>query len=696
MAKQIAFDIIARDKASKTFAKIGGAAKLLGVVGLGGIVTSAVQTEAQFSKTMNLLQAGSGASGREMDKLRKLAIKMGADTQFSAGAAAEAMLELSRGGMKAATIQGGALAGTLTLAAAGQLEMGEAANIAVKSMGQFGLKGKDMAGVAAALAGGANASTASVRDMAIALGQGGLAANSVGFSLQETAAALAAFSNAGLEGSDAGTSLKTMLDRLQPATKSQAIAMTQLGAYSKKTGSAFVKSNGEFKSAAQIAEILHRGTKKLGEAERKRLITQAFGSDAQRAATIFAKEGAAGLNKLKKATSDQGAAQKMANASMKGSGGALERMKGSLETASLAIGQMMAPAVVFLADNISKLANQFVAFTPKLQAAAGFVKEHQTAFTALAATIATVVAITKVHTAVLAVQAAGGLLPLLKATKLITTATKVYAAMQWLLNAALTANPIGIVIVAVAALIAIIVLVATKTNFFQTVWKKAWGGIKAAFWAVFGFIKSHWKTILAVLTGPIGLAVLAIAKNWDRIKAGAAAVKDFVASKFREIGEKIGQLPGKIAGLGGKMLDAGKGLMRSLFEGIASAAKGVGGFVADLVAAIKSAINGALNLPFTIKGPGPLPDFTIPAFARGVQNFRGGVALVGERGPEIVNLPRGSDVIPNHRLASANSSVGEIDYNRLAAAIVYALERGTQLVRLPDAGHGAYKSGASF
>ena len=657
MAKQIAFDIIARDKASKTFAKIGGAAKLLGVVGLGGIVTSAVQTEAQFSKTMNIMQATSGASGKEMDKLRKLAMKMGADTQFSAGGAAEAMLELARGGIKPAQIQAGALAGTLTLAAAGQLEMGEAANIAVKSMGQFGLKGKDAGAVAAALAGGANASSASVRDMAQALAQGGLAADSVGFSLQETTAVLAAFSNAGLEGSDAGTSMKTMLDRLQPTTNSAKAAMMALGGWSEKTGSAFVKANGEFKSAAQIAEILHKGTAKMTEAERKRTITQAFGSDAQRAATIFAKEGAAGLKRLTKATSDQKAAQKMANASMKGTGGALEKMKGSLETASLAIGQMLAPAVVFLADAVGKGANAFVAFTPKLKAAGDFVKNNQTTFAALAATIAAVVVVTKIHTAVMMVQAAGGLLPLLKATKLVSAATKAYAAVQWLLNIAMSANPVALVVIAIVALVAVIVLIATKTNWFQTIWKKAWGGIKAAFWAVFGFIKNNWKTILAILTGPIGIAVLVISKHWGQIKAGAAAVKDYVVGKFRDIGEKIGQLPDRIAALGSKMLRAGKDLMGSLFSGIASAAKGVGGFISDLASAIKGAINNALHLPFTIKGPGPLPDFTIPAFARGVRNFRGGAALVGERGPELVNLPRGSDVIPNHQLGGGGSGI---------------------------------------
>jgi TP901 family phage tail tape measure protein len=298
-----------------------------GVVAVGAAASfakGAVALEAEFSKTMNVLQATTDAPAKSMQNLSDLAMKMGADTVFSAKDAADAMLELARGGIKPAQIQAGALKGTLTLAAAGGLDMGEAANVAVKAMGQFNLKGKDMNSIAAALAGGANASSASVRDMSIALAQGGLAANSVGFSIQETTGILAAFSNAGLEGSDAGTSLKTMLDRLQPTTKSGIQALIDLGAATEDGRNKFLKANGEFKSAAQIAEVLRKGTEGLTQAEKKRLITQAFGSDAQRAATIMANEGAKGINKMTKATSDQHAAQKQANANMKGTAGALE------------------------------------------------------------------------------------------------------------------------------------------------------------------------------------------------------------------------------------------------------------------------------------------------------------------------------------------------------------------------------------
>jgi Transglycosylase SLT domain len=106
----------------------------------------------------------------------------------------------------------------------------------------------------------------------------------------------------------------------------------------------------------------------------------------------------------------------------------------------------------------------------------------------------------------------------------VAAATKVWAAMQWLLNVAMSANPVTLIVIAIVALIAIVVLIATKTTWFQTIWHAAWGAIKTVFTDVFDWIKSHWELLLVILTGPIGLAVVAIVKHWDKIKAGAGAV----------------------------------------------------------------------------------------------------------------------------------------------------------------------------
>lgn len=325
--------------AGRSFGKAFGALAAVGAAAaLGKFIKDAVGLEAQFSQTMNTVGAVANVNGKELEKLSDLALQMGKDTSFSASEASDALLELAKGGMSAATIEAGGLAGTLQLAAAGGTSMETAATIASNAMNAFSLKGRDMASVAAALAGGANASSASVESLGQALSQVGPGAVNAGLSLQETVATLSAFDAAGIKGSDAGTSLKTMLTRLIPQTNKAASAMDDLGLD-------FVKGNGEFESMTNIAGQLQKRLGGLTEAQRSQALTTIFGSDASRAAAVLMNEGAGGIRKFIKATQDQGAAQRAADARMKGTAGAIEEFKGSIETAQIELGLLFAPYI---------------------------------------------------------------------------------------------------------------------------------------------------------------------------------------------------------------------------------------------------------------------------------------------------------------------------------------------------------------
>jgi phage-related protein len=213
-----------------------------------------------------------------------------------------------------------------------------------------------MNAVAAALAGGANASSASVESLGEALGQVGPGATNAGLSLQQTVGVLSAFDAAGIKGSDAGTSLKTMLSRLAPQTEKSATAMKHLHLN-------FVDAHGDFLPITKVAEQLRTNLSGLSEEQRTTALTTIFGSDATRAATVLMKEGAGGIAKYIKATKDQDAAQRVANARMKGTAGAVEQFKGSLETATLQFGRFIAPAVIsglhLLTDGINGIGPTF-------------------------------------------------------------------------------------------------------------------------------------------------------------------------------------------------------------------------------------------------------------------------------------------------------------------------------------------------
>ncbi|HEY9369599.1 phage tail tape measure protein, partial [Streptomyces sp.] len=301
-----------------------------------GVAASGVKLRAEFEKSLNTVGAVTGATRGEMKALEKAAIDMGNSTVFSANEAAKAMVELAKGGISVADMRAGALKGTLLLAAAGGTDLATAAEIASNALNTFGLKGRDMNKVANALAGGANASTASVESLGQALAQVGPGAKNAGLDINETVGALAAFDSAGIKGSDAGTSLKTMLARLAPQTDAARSAMKNLGLD-------FTKRNGDFVSLGNVSQQLQDKLLGLSESERTTALSTIFGSDATRAATVLMNEGSKGLGKYVSATKNQKAAQDAANAAMKGLPGALERLSGAWETLRLQIGKALAP-----------------------------------------------------------------------------------------------------------------------------------------------------------------------------------------------------------------------------------------------------------------------------------------------------------------------------------------------------------------
>lgn len=121
----------------------------------------------------------------------------------------------------------------------------------------------------------------------------------------------------------------------------------------------------------------------------------------------------------------------------------------------------------------------------------------------------------------------------------IKVATVAWTGVQWLLNAALAANPIGLIVIAITALVAGFVLAYKKVDWFRKGVDAALDGILKAFhWlldaakAVFEWIKKHWPLLLAILTGPFGLAALAVVKNWDKIQKAVSAVFSWIKKNW--------------------------------------------------------------------------------------------------------------------------------------------------------------------
>jgi len=303
---------------------VAGAA-LLGVAGM------AVKTAMAFDKQMSAVGAVADATAADLGHLRDAALDAGKATVFSASEAAQAEEELAKAGIKVKDILGGGLVGALDLAAAGQMGLADAATIAAQTMNIFGLSGKAVPHIADVLAAASNKSAASMKDLGDALKQGGLLANQAGLSLEDTTGVLAAFADRALIGSDAGTSLKTMLQMLAGPSAKSASLMKELGIQ-------VYDASGNFVGITKVAGILQEKLSGLTQAQRDAAMATIFGSDASRAANVLYGLGAQGLQGYIDAVNDSGAAADTAAKKTDNLAGDIERLKGSLETLAIESG----------------------------------------------------------------------------------------------------------------------------------------------------------------------------------------------------------------------------------------------------------------------------------------------------------------------------------------------------------------------
>lgn len=318
------------DKHEAAWSKSGGALLAFGATVAVG-VGLAIKSYAEFDKAMSEVKAATHASAGDMELLREAAIRAGADTSYSAKEAADAITELSKASVSTKDILSGGLAGALSLAAAGGIEVSEAAELAATAMTQFKLKGDKIPHLADLLSAGAGKAQGSVQDLGAALNQSGLIAASTGLSIEETTGSLAAFASAGLLGSDAGTSFKTMLGALTPNSAAAASKMKELGI------SAY-DAEGNFIGMSKFAGVLQNSMKDLTDEQRNASMEIIFGSDAVRAANVLYEQGAKGIADWTTKVNDAGYAASTAAIKQDNLAGDIEKVGGSLDSVFLKSG----------------------------------------------------------------------------------------------------------------------------------------------------------------------------------------------------------------------------------------------------------------------------------------------------------------------------------------------------------------------
>jgi len=326
-------------RSAQSAAILGRAAK----VGVGAFALAsayAVKQAADFEQKLNGFQAVAGATAQQMELVSKKSKALGADMTLpgtSAKDAAEVMTELAKGGLSVADSMDAAK-GSILLSNAAQIGNAEAAGYVVKALNAYELKGRDATRVADLFAASANATAAEMPEMAQALQQAGTVAHGLGIPIQDTVTLLGELHNAGIKGSDAGTSLKTMLSSLQPGSVEAKGAIKSLGVD-------VFDAQGKFVGVRSVVDQYSTALGKLNQEQRVAAIRTIFGSDAQRAATVIFGKGTATYDALRRKIQEQGVAADIGQSKMKGFNGAIEGVKSVVETAAISMGEGLLPAL---------------------------------------------------------------------------------------------------------------------------------------------------------------------------------------------------------------------------------------------------------------------------------------------------------------------------------------------------------------
>ena len=341
-----------KDLGNKTktgFAAIGDGWKMLGGIAA-GVGVAAVGIAANFETSMKEISARTGLVGADLEEVRQFALKMGADTSFSAQQASDGFLQLLSSGSSVRESMA-LMPGVMDLAASGAIDLGYAADALTDIMAQFGVEvvefedGSTSADNAIdSLAKAAGASSATVSDLVQGFANVGPVASMFGLTIEETAATLAVLSENGIKSAEAGTALKSVLLNMTRPTSKVKGALKQLGV-------SLYDVNGDVRDFDTIISDLDTSLDGLPMDEQIRLSTILAGSYGITAFNALRASG--GIDEMQSSMDAAAGASEVAEARLGGFAGAWERLQGSLETLAINVATPVMEGILTPAINLT-------------------------------------------------------------------------------------------------------------------------------------------------------------------------------------------------------------------------------------------------------------------------------------------------------------------------------------------------------
>ena len=627
--------------------------------GVAALGTAAVKTAADFDASMSKVAAVSGAAGSEFDALKAKAREMGSKTKFSASEAADAMNYMAMAGWKTEDMLSG-IEGVMNLAAASGEDLATTSDIVTDALTAFGLSAKDSEHFADILAAASSNANTNVSMMGETFKYAAPIAGALGFSAEDTAEAIGLMANAGIKSSQAGTSLRSIMNNLTGDVKFAGSAFGEMTI-------ATTNTDGSMRSLNDILSDCRGAFSQMSESEQAANAEALVGKNAMSGFLAIMNAAPGDIEKLDSAIANcDGTAEGMAETMQDNLEGQLTILKSQLEELAISFGELLMPAIRSIVSGIQGFVDILNKMSP------GMKQVIMTIAILVAAIGPVLIVVGKIMSAV------GTIMTIVP--KLAGVINTVKTAMM-ALNTTMLANPIVLIIAAIAALVAAFIYLWNTNEDFRQFWiglwnsikevavsvwnaikeflTAAWAAIKATFETVWNGIKSFfsgiwngmktivstvanaikgvvstvfngiksvittvmntiksvistvWNTIKSVVTTVINAIKGAVTTVWNNI---VTSVRTAMTNVFNAVKQGFENVKNHIFGLASQAFNWGKDLIMGIVNGIRSCISAVGDAAKSVADKIKSFLH------FSVPDEGPLTDYEswMPDFMKGL------------------------------------------------------------------------------
>lgn len=479
-----------------------------------------IEVAADYQEAMSAVKAITGSTGEEFNQLNDTARTLGETTTFSASEAAAGMKYLGMAGFEANQIIE-SMPGVLDLAKAGAVDLGRAADISSDILTGFGLEAADMARVGDVLANTFTSSNTTLEMLGDTMKYVGPLAKKAGWDIESMAAFTGILGNAGIKGSQAGTTLRAMLTRLSAPSKEAASALSMLGVE-------IENMDGGMRGPAEILKDFETAFSDMGDLEQMSILKTIFGEEpAAGMAEIFS-QGEKGftefVNRNYEAT---GTVSKISDTMSDNAKGGMKEWQSAIESLNITIGTELLPAftdIIRSGTQVVREMSAWAAANPETVKTIAMVTAAVGGLLLIVGPIASMLSglvatfgMVKFAAVMLKTVA---LFPLKMAFAAIIPVLKIIAGL-------LLANPIGLAVTAIAGGAALIMTDWGKVKEFFT---DLWGTIKGIFSGVSDWISNAIENPIQTIKNTLGSA-------WDFIFGGDAEVNTTV-NKVKDITSK--------------------------------------------------------------------------------------------------------------------------------------------------------------